>query len=107
MAETVALGELLIIACLVFAIVVLNDELKRKDGALKFEPIPPNYERMPDAPPAPRTITAKDIAAENLKRQVTRATKGWANKRLELETLTDRDPEVARSKRVEKFIGDN
>jgi hypothetical protein len=52
-----------------------------------------------------RAMTAKDIAAGNLQRQVTRAPKSWANIRERLETHAD--PEVERSKRVEKFLGDS
>jgi hypothetical protein len=114
MAETVALAELVIIALMCWVIYEMNLALKETKSLAKYygNTVDIATEALakasaPRAPRAPRTVTAKDIAAENLKRQVTRATKGWANKRLELETLTDRDPEVARSKRVEKFIGDN
>jgi hypothetical protein len=107
MAETVALVLLCVVVVEAFVIWMLNDELK-KNVPITWELCSePSHDHTEKQPEAPRTITAKDMAAANLNRQVVRKSKSWADIRARVESMSDMDPEVARSKRVEKFIGDN
>jgi hypothetical protein len=110
MANVVIMVAIIVCCVEVLIIWALNDELKRRPKAL-IETMPiSEWEKVPlklQSTPTPRTITAKDIAAGNLNRQVVRKSKSWADIRARVESMSDMDPEVARSKRVEKFIGDN
>jgi hypothetical protein len=118
MAETIALLEFVIIALLILVIFLQADTIaskriqlekvykERKDAQSVI--LADFHANVPEsAKQAVRGMTAKDIAAGNLNRQVVRKSKSWADIRTRVESGLDRDPEVERSKRVEKYLGDN
>jgi hypothetical protein len=116
MAETLALLEFVIIALLILVIYLQADTIaskriqlekvykERKDAQSLI--LADFHANVPEsAKQAVRGMTAKDIAAGNLNRQVVRKSKSWADIRARVETLSDMDPETQRSKRVERFNG--
>jgi hypothetical protein len=112
MAETVALVLMVVAIAEAFVIWMLNDELKLRRhesdsfrSQLTFDSAVRVSKQLAAA--QPRTMTAKDIAAGNLTRQVQRRGKSWADIRNRVESAFEHDPENDRAKRIEKFQGEN
>jgi hypothetical protein len=104
MANAVIMVAIIVCCVEVFIIWVLNDELKRqRDGRVAEGFEAPIVENVKPST-VPRSITAKDIAAGNLTRQVQRRGKSWADIRNRVESAFEHDPENERAKRIEKFV---
>jgi hypothetical protein len=108
MANAIFMFILLVVIGEAFVIWLMNDELKRRSQLTTF------HEGLTDiaidalkAVNKPHTMTAKDIAAGNLTRQVQRRGKSWADIRNRVESAFEHDPENERAKRIEKFQGEN
>jgi hypothetical protein len=106
MANAVFMFILLVVIGEAFVIWLMNDELKRRPRALIETMSLSNWENIP-VKTQPIPMTAKDIAAGNLTRQVQRRGKSWADIRNRVESAFEHDPENERAKRIEKFQGEN
>jgi hypothetical protein len=102
MANAIFMFILLVVIGEAFVIWLMNDELKQRKSSewptQDFGIVSPAHGE------APRVMTAKDIAAGNLTRQVQRRGKSWADIRNRVESAFEHDPENERAKRIEKFV---
>jgi hypothetical protein len=99
MANAIFMFILLVVIGEAFVIWLMNDELKQRSHVTKFhEGLADIYREKWEALSLkavnkPHTMTAKDIAAGNLTRQVQRRGKSWADIRNRVESAFEHDPE--------------